>query len=417
MSGFLGRLLGVSRVDKKNISSGVSRGDKINVPSGETRAAVTTDTVFTYSQGWPNNGFVSVQAAENLSAVAAAVGVISGSMATLPPLVYQMDGTNRVENTSHPVARLIRQPNENQNWPDFIEWLMASVLLHGNALAEIQYDGAGRPVALSPIPWPSVNVRVLASGRLAFDVRPSVYSVAGTTTRRIFPSECFWLRDRSDDGVVGRSRISRAPQVLSNAAALQDFVEATWKNGASPSGAFRVPAAMNKDSFDKLRAQLKERTAGTHNARTVLLLDNGAEWQSMSMDLESAEILESRKFSITDIARLFNVPVMMLQEHSNSTFTNSEQNARFFATATLQPWVTKVEAEARRSLFGGNPNFSLELDMTGLTRGDPAQRWSGYDIALKHQVLDVNEVRQAEGFNARKAQPKPEPAPVPEPQV
>src|SRR6185437_6146437 len=160
------------------------------------------------------------------------VEAISGTVATLPALVYRQTDTGRVEALGHPVAALIRRPNNRQTWPDFAEWLMAQALLHGNALAEIQFDGAGRPVALQPIPWPFVSVRLLATGRLVFDVVAYQGPLGGTgLPRRLLQDEVLFLKDRSDDGWIGRSRLARAPEVLENGLGLQSFTNELWRQG------------------------------------------------------------------------------------------------------------------------------------------------------------------------------------------
>src|SRR5690348_3623805 len=160
-----------------------------------------------------SSGFsVNARTAEGLATVAACVGAISSAIASLPALVYRPEGSGRIEDTSNPLQRLIRGgPNPWQTWPDFIEWLMASTLLRGNGLAEIQTDGRGAIVGLRPIMWSNVSVTLLPSNRLAYDIT-SINSAYGGTgrMRRLLADEVLHLRDRSDDGLIGRSRLSRA---------------------------------------------------------------------------------------------------------------------------------------------------------------------------------------------------------------
>jgi phage portal protein BeeE len=149
----------------------------------------------------------------------------------LPAIVYRQEGDGRVEAPTHPVARLVRSPNVHQTWPDWIEWCMGSVLLFGNALAIVRYDARGRPTELQPVLWPCANVSVLADGRIAYDVN-RLHGPA----ERFFEGEVFHLKDRSDEGLIGRARLSRAPDVLQAALGLQRFSSHIWDHqaGGSP---------------------------------------------------------------------------------------------------------------------------------------------------------------------------------------
>jgi HK97 family phage portal protein len=355
---------------------------------------------------------VTARIAENLSTVLACVGAVSSVTASLPAYVYRRDGKGRVELPDHPVSRLLRRPNGPQTWPDWVEWTVAHVLLQGNALSVIDYDGAGRPTALRPIPWGNVQPLLLANGTLAYDVVAfqAPWGGVGRSTRYL-AEEVFHLRDRSDDGLLGRSRLSRAPEVLGNALALQEWSGAMWKNAATPSGALKFPSALTKPQMDALREQVSQGFTGTHNARKTLILESGAEWQAISVSPEDAEVLASRRFSVEELCRLYQVPPPIIQDYTHNTFTNAQQAALWFAQFTLGPWVRKIEAEFQRSIFT-DPAMMLEIDLSGLMRGDYAARWAAHAIAVQNDILDRNEVREIEGWNPRaeKAmEPKPEP--------
>lgn len=143
--------------------------------------------------------------------------------------------------------------------------------------------------------------------------------------------------------------------------------------------------------------------AGSNNAARALILEGGAEWQQISVSPEDAELLASRRFTTEELARLYQVPPPIVGIWDHSSFTNSETAGRWFAQFTLAPWIRKIEAEFARSVFtaAGRETNHIEFDLSGFLRGDPAQRWQGYDVALRNQVLTPNEVRQAEGYNRR----------------
>ncbi len=377
----------------------------------EQRAGST----FGFATGYPitsTGSPVTPWAAENLATVVACVQAIATGLATLPATVYRVEGDGRVEAPNHPVSRLIRAPNEHQTWPDWMEWALAQALLWGNALSVVESDGAGRPTALIPVPWQNVTVTRLQSGRLAYDVVLYQTPWGGTgQPRRFLDTEAFHLRDRSDDGYVGRSRISRAPAVIQAAAGLQTYSTAVWDNAATPSGLVTAPANITSDGLRRLRAAFTDRYVGAANAKTVVVVDTETKFTPMSVSPEDAEVLASRQFSVIELCRLFNVPPPIVQDYSHSTFTNASQASTWFATNTLTPWARKIEAEFSRSVFA-DPNgaFHLEIDLSGLVRGDFASRWLANVQAVQAGILTVDEIRAQEGYAPKPADAPPPPA-------
>lgn len=351
---------------------------------------------------------VNPRLAENLSTVLACVNAISTSMASLPAFVYRRIEKGREFAENHPLMALIRRgPNQWQTWPDFIEWVMSQVLLRGNALSEILIDGAGNVIGLRPIPWEWVSVQLLPSGRLAYDVCEitSIYGGTGRP-RRLLEGEVFHLRDRTDDGLLGRSRLQRAAAVVAAGINLQEFTSALFANGVHPSGVLTAEGKLGADALGQLKERFREAFSGTRNAAKALVIDQGLKWESISISPEDAELLASRKFSSEELCRLYQVPPPIVQDYAHNTFTNSETAGRWFCQFTVGPWAKKLEAEFVRSVFGDG-NYELELDLSGFMRGDPETRWKSHEIAVKNGILDVNEIREIEGWNPRTDLPKP----------
>lgn len=347
---------------------------------------------------------VSARYAENMSAVLACVNVIADSLASIPALVYRREGENRIEAVGHPLRRLtIAGVNEGMTWPEFVGHLVASTLLTGNGLAEIIRSGNGQLAGLAYIPWGMVTVAELSSGRLAYDL-----SDGRGHSRRLLAGEVIHLRDRTDDGRIGVSRLSRAASAVEAVQLANSHARAFLANGASPTGAIEVPGTMKPEQRTAFREGFQNRHAGAGNAGSLLLLDGGMKWHSISVTPEDAELLETRKFGTEEICRLFQVPPPLVQDYSHNTFTNSETAGRWFAMFTLGPWARKIEAEFSRSVFPASGPFELELDLSGFLRGDPQTRWQAHEIALRNNVLDANEVRHIEGWNPRKDDPAPE---------
>jgi HK97 family phage portal protein len=373
----------------------------------EARAAIAGDPIFaSVPTGLSTGGmFVTPHLAENLSTLLACVSAISTSIASLPFQVYQTGAGGRLEAPSHPLARLMcRGPNMWQTGPDFIEWLLAQTLLHGNGVAEIVTDGAGRVVELRPVPWGWVNINMLPSGRLVYDVSDitSVYGGSGRS-RRLLQDEVLHIRDRTDDGLIGRSRLQRARSAVGQALALQNFASSMWKNQAVPSGVVQTKKRLSEDGLAGIRTEFERVNAGSGNARRVMVLDNEMEFKAISMSAEDAELLASRRFSVEEMARLYGVPPTIIGDLTNSSFTNAETLLRYFAQFTLRAWTTKLEAEFGRAVFTSDEaaDHAVCFDMSAFLRGDPQARWTAHQMAVTSGILTRNEVREIEGFNPR----------------
>jgi HK97 family phage portal protein len=134
-----------------------------------------------------------------------------------------------------------------------------------------------------------------------------------------------------------------------------------------------------------------------------MILDSGLTFRGISLSPEDSELLGSRKFALEEIARIYGVPPPMIGDLSHGTFTNSREAARWFAQFTLAPWARKIEAAFTAALFPEGSGLALELDLSGLLRGDPETRWASHKIAVEAGILTVDEVREIEGYNPRPA--------------
>jgi HK97 family phage portal protein len=145
---------------------------------------------------------------------------------------------------------------------------------------------------------------------------------------------------------------------------------------------------------------MQEYHSGPRNAAKVLLLEAGLKWQSLTINPEDAELLASRRFTTEELARIFNVPPPLVGIWDHASFTISETATRWYVTHTLAPWITKLQAEAKRSLFSAAaaPTHELEIDTSALLRGDPELRWKSHAIAVQNGILTRDEIRETEGW-------------------
>jgi HK97 family phage portal protein len=390
MMGFFGRFFGnVTASNKPETRAFSSRNDEL--------AALLSGGV-----AFQSGAIVSPRTAENLSTILACVGAISSALASLPTWVYRRTGAGREVDEGHPLMRLIRRGcNRHQTWPSWLEWTVASTLLYGNSLSEIVVDARGALLELRPIPWNWAAVSMLGSGRLVFDVSetPGVFGGSARGRRRLLQDQVLLLTDRSDDGVLGISRLRRAAAVIGGALSQQEFAHAVLSNGIYPSGVITAEGKLDQLQRQQLREGFKS-FAGTDKAAKALILDQKLGWESMSISPEDQELLNSRRFTCEELCRIYGVPGPIVNDNTRSTFTNSETLIRFFAQSTLSAWCRRIEAAFASQVLSeaARSTHEVEIDLSGLLRGSPTERWETNKIAIETGVLTVNEIRELEGW-------------------
>ena len=222
--------------------------------------------------------------------------------------------------------------------------------------------------------------------------------------RRLLSHEVFHLRDRSDDGLYRRSRLSRAPDVLGRAwpAGIFDGPVAERRDTLRPGDGAE---GLKPDAINRFTAQFNGRYAGASNAKKVILAKAKRSGRA-SAYRQKCRGAAIAPFTVAEIARLFRVPPPLLQDYSFSTFTNAAQADLWFARTSLQPWARKIEAEFARSVFGDpTGRFHVEISFSAVTRGDYATRWAANVAAVGAGVLTADEVREAEGFRSASSRP------------
>ena len=343
---------------------------------------------------------VSPVLVENLSVVFACTQIIAETTAMLPCIVYrrEADGSRRAD-VLHPVARILRgDANERQTFPEFVELMTAHCLLRGNAYAEIIRDNRGAPIALQPLHPDWVSVMRIASGRYRYDV-----SMPEGGTKRFLPEEILHLRDRSDDGVVGKSRLQRARETFGSAYAAERFASSTWRNSAALSGVLVHPEEIGDQAKENLRTSFEKLHSGGGNAGRVAVLEEGLKWQSTSVSPEDAQLLESRRFGVENLARIFRVPPPVLGDFQGGNYSSISEVGRWFYSHTISPWLARWERLIERSLFSadGRRLHEVEFDTDLLLRADMLTRFQAYRIAREIGLYNANELRAFENANPR----------------
>jgi HK97 family phage portal protein len=269
--------------------------------------------------------------------------------------------------------------------------MLAHLLLYGNAYSEIERNGRGDPVAL----WPLLpnQVRIVRIG----DNKVYVVRVRGEEVS--LPSDnVLHVSGFSLDGCTGLIPVSLAKNAIGLARATEEFGSSFFSNGAAPSGVLSHPAKLGKEATDNLRASWAALYSGLTNAQRIAILEEGMTWTPLGVAPEHAQFLETRRFQVSEIARLFLIPPHLIGDLDHATFSNIEQQSIEYVTYCIQPWARRIEQELNHRLFSDRSQFA-EFVLDGLLRGDSASRAAFYTSMSNIGVLSINEIRSMENLN------------------
>ncbi|MCS6490769.1 phage portal protein [Burkholderia thailandensis] len=337
--------------------------------------------------------------AQSISTVYACVQSISETIASLPLFLYRkMDDDGREPASDHPLYKVLHDaPNPQQTALEFREQMQASVLLRGNAYARIVRGWDGQVRELWPVHPDRMSVLVLQNGNLGYewtDRKGKLY--------RSTQDEILHLRHRTDDGILGVSPVTMARQVIELAAAERDHGNATFNNGTRLSGILKFPQKLKKEQRENLKASWDSQYAGGANAGKTAVLEEGVDYQTISMTLEDAEWIAARQFSVEEVCRLFRMPPTMVGDLRFGNYSNSVELARQFVTLTLRRHLVMWEQAIARSLLSeaGARTYFAEHSVEGLLRGDASNRADFYDKGIKAGWMLKSEARRLENLPA-----------------
>ncbi len=223
------------------------------------------------------------------------------------------------------------------------------------------------------------------------------------TARRLLASEVLHLRARSDDGLIGVSPLRRAAAAAEHAVETDAHSKAMWRNAAHPSGVLMHEKNLSEGAARRLKQNWVERFGGDAKGSPAVLEEGLKFEQFETLSPEDSEILAARRFSTEEIARAFGVPAPLVGILDHASFTNSETLLRHFAQSTLAIWARNLELELSRSILteAERETHEIDVDLSGLLRGDHGARWAAHKIALETGVLTIDEVREVEGYSPR----------------
>jgi len=335
---------------------------------------------------------VSEDNALTFSAVYAAVRIISETIASIPLNVYQADGETRLKALGHPVQKLLAEtPNSLSSSFTFREAMASNLVLHGNAYAKIELNAAGRPVALYPLNPDKVEVKVIDGEKVyVFDQKHTYLDY-----------EMLHFVGLSFNGLTGKSPLAVAREAVAIGLSAQEYGARFYSNGANTGGVITAPGRLNTEVIKRLKDSWNRANSGNSNAHGTAILEEGMKYEKIGLDPEAAQFLQSRKFQVNEIARIFRIPPSYLADLENSsTRANTEQQAIQFVRDCITPYVRRMEVELNRKLFREDePNLYAYFTMEGLMRGDQKARYEAYATARQWGWLSVNDIRDLENLN------------------
>ncbi len=347
---------------------------------------------------------VNEHTAMQMTAVYSCVRILAETLAGLPLHVYRYnDKGGKEKYLKHPLYKLLHdEPNPEMTSFTFRETLMSHLLLWGNAYAQIIRNARGDVVALYPLMPNKMTVDRDKNGRLFYLYQRNIEdspTLGKDNLVYLDPSEVLHIPGLGFDGLVGYSPIAMAKNAVGLAMATEEYGAKFFANGAAPGGVLEHPGTI-KDP-QKVKESWNSAYQGSANSHRVAVLEEGMKYQPIGISPEQAQFLETRKFQINEIARIFRVPPHMLADLEKSSFSNIEQQSLEFVKYTLDPWVVRWEQTMYRSLLmqSEKPTVFIKFNVDGLLRGDYVSRMSGYATARQNGWMSTNDIRELENLD------------------
>ena len=349
---------------------------------------------------------VTERTAMQMTAVYACVRILAESIACLPLHLYRYtDAGSKEKALDHPLYTLLHdEPNPEMTSFVFREVLMTHLLLWGNAYAQVIRNGKGEVTALYPLLPNRMTVDRDEHGQLFYRYqRGSDEATSNSPAKRetvvLMPSDVLHIPGLGFDGLVGYSPIAMSKNAIGLAIAAEEYGSKFFANGATPAGILETPTLI-KD-ISKLRDSWNEAYGGSRNAGKVAILEQGVTFKPISMSPQDSQLLETRKYQLDEIARIFRIPPHMIGDLERATFSNIENQSREFVTYTLDPWVCRIEQSLTRALLMPSEKGRLfvKFNVDGLLRGDYKSRMEGYAIARQNGWMSANDIRELENLN------------------
>lgn len=353
--------------------------------------------------GIPSRSGISVteESSMKLSAVYACVRVLSEDTASLPLKIYKRGPDNsKTVAVNHPLYRILHDiPNSNQSSFEFRETMMTHLCLWGNFYCKKIIDNLGNIKELIPVePW-KVELFEDKTKPLEYQKRYVIYEDSGQKV--YFSHEILHIKGLSLNGKTGLSPIAYAREAIGLGLAAEQFGSQYFGQGTNIGGALESPGPLSDAAYNRLKADLLAKRQGLQNSHSVMILEEGLKFAKTVIPPEDSQFIETRKFQLNEIARIFRVPPHMIADLDRATFSNIEHQSIGYVVHTLRPWLVRIEqAFFMQCLTEKEQNkYFVEHSVDGLLRGDFKTRQDGYAIARQNGWMSANDIRKLENLD------------------
>lgn len=351
---------------------------------------ISSESVGALFEGAPSDAGVTVteSRALTMTSVWRAVNLIAGSIASLPLHAYRNSGEGRQVVASGRAARLLDAPHEDLTPFEFWELLCAHILLWGNGYAWISRTNQHGDMKLVGLHPSRVKPGRTSDGKKVYAIDGG--AIVGTD------ADVLHIPGFSIDGITGLSPIAMARQGIGLALAAEQYGAKLFGSGSLATGVLETDQSLTEDQANTVMARWRQKRTGMQSAHEVVVLDRGAKFHQLTIPPQEAQFLESRRFQVSEIARMFGVPPHMLMDTDKSTSwgTGIEQQSIGFVVYTLRPWLTRIEQRVTR-LLKPEPVYA-RFSVEGLLRGDSKQRGEFYQLMWNLGAFSTNEIRALE---------------------
>ncbi|WP_058953049.1 phage portal protein [Clostridium tyrobutyricum] len=344
-----------------------------------------------------DNSTIDANTAMSFTAVFACNRVLSETLASCPIFLYEKDSKgNRVQITDAPEYQLMHYtPNPEMTPGQFKETGMSNMNLGGNFIVQKVFNLHGDLLELRPILWNRVRIDIdKDTGRL-------LYFIDGKTEPKT-RDEILHIPGLTLDGYIGVTPLTYAALTIDIGLSQDKFERNFYLNRASTSGIFQYPNELGDEAFKRLKKDIKKNYTGLSNAGVPMILEGGGQFKEVTMKLTDAQFLESKRFRIEDVCRIFRIPLHLVQDLTRSTNNNIEHQSLEFIVYTMLPWFKRWEENLNLQLLSNESkrkNRYFEFKVDALLRGDAQTRASAYAQGRQWGWLSVNDIRRLENMD------------------
>lgn len=375
-------------------------GKVIRISAERTSGAIGAKDWEQYLRGAGYN--CDAMTAIRIGAVFRCVDLLSKTMASLPLHMFSETKDGAKEKAKkHPVYQLVYAlPNRSTTAYEFWQMFVANMLLTEGGYAKIVRNGAGDIVQLWNVP--TRNVALRSRNRINGERYIDIADDDGNLERLREGDYMYVPGFRLNSDIDPMDPVTIASDILGLTRDINSMAAAVFENGANPGGFLEIPGGLSDRAYERLKEDAIKKYAGVSNAGKLMILEEGMKANMLDRDLEKTQVLESRKYAVEEICRIFGVPLHLCMSMEHATFSNIEQQSAEFVRDAINPLSVRIEQAMYRDLLTPQERkkYFFKFNTNALLRGDTAARTAYYNTMRQNGVMCADDIRELEDMNA-----------------